>query len=292
MAWRWVSLCGLLLVWVGCSSQTDPAPSDGMDPSGMVGGSGDAMSSGGAAGAAAPTGAAPAPGDAPSRDAPVEGSTGGDPATSDAPSGIVPGADYFPLVDGAVWVYRHEGGTTWDEEVTMSTTRHAGMGAMEVRDTPGPSGSSTVAIFVRDGSQVRRVHKVVSTGATTDAVVDYTPGFVRFDDAWLGMGAGTSVTLSYQRVEADGAGMIVSQSDRSHTFEMMVAGATVTVPAGTFEGCLEIRRNRIRAAGVAPGAGDVKSFWFCPEVGKVKELDEGAGKTEELISCTLPGCSP
>jgi len=160
-----------------------------------------------------------------------------------------------------------------------------------VSDTPGPSGSRTVSIFVADGIQVLRVHKEIRTGATLDSVVDYTPGFARFDATWLEMAVGDAMDLGYRRVEVDGQGSLVSDEQRTHTYQVLGSDEQVTVPAGTFDHCVQVQRERVRPPGNAPAADDLTTFWFCPDVGKVKDVDVGTGKSEVLVSCSLPACN-
>jgi hypothetical protein len=64
----------------------------------------------------------------------------------------------------------------------------------------------------------------------------------------------------------------------------------VTVPAGTFDDCLRVRRVRVRGSASSNSSDDDdKVFWFCAGIGKVKELSEIGGGTEELVSCDIPG---
>jgi hypothetical protein len=64
---------------------------------------------------------------------------------------------------------------------------------------------------------------------------------------------------------------------------------SVSVPAGKFDDCMRVRRERIRGNPAKSADDDDKVFWFCPGIGKVKELSEIGGGTEELVSCKIPG---
>ena len=69
---------------------------------------------------------------------------------------------------------------------------------------------------------------------------------------------------------------------------IIISGAWVVVPAGSFTDCIQIRRSRMPPSNPVD-EGDQKLFWFCDGVGKVKEIDEIVLKMEVLVSCTVPG---
>jgi hypothetical protein len=116
------------------------------------------------------------------------------------------------------------------------------------------------------------------------ATAAYDPGFVRFDHAWVMRADGYEETLSYNRVERDAEGTVTANGARSHDYTIEAHDDTVTVPAGTFEDCLRVRRSRVRTGNAAPVEGDEDLFWFCPNVGKVREQDTVSLETEELVS--------
>lgn len=288
---------GLVAALLGCG-QEDPGTSDMAGAGGQPGslgagaaatpGGGTPAAGGGTAGTAG--GGAPAAGMGGAAGAPVAGTDGA------AGAGNVEqpvGADYYPLEDGAEWAYRHTGGSTpWTEVVTLRAIDQGGQPAFEMRDTPGPSGVRSVQVLVRQNGLTTRVHSEELTNDVTSAVIEYDPGFARFDDAWLAMAPGTSLTLDYRRVERDAAGALVTDEMRSHRYDMLAMGESVTVPAGTFNNCMNVRRQRMNGPGSTPMPGDIETFWFCPDVGKVKEVEDLSGKLEELESCSLPACAP
>ena len=61
-------------------------------------------------------------------------------------------------------------------------------------------------------------------------------------------GAGNVVDLSYQRVEHDVMGLVTADAQRTHIYNVISLQATVSVPAGTFDSCAEISRERVRPA--------------------------------------------
>lgn len=198
-------------------------------------------------------------------------------------------ADFFPMADGNRWVYRHTGAAYWEEKVTMSAAFSDGVPGFAVTDTPGPSGTFAQAFWVRAGPKVLRTHKDVLTGEHVDESVDYAPGFMRFDSDWLDREVGDVDLSEYRRTVVFSTVVpmpSLEPEDRAHQYTVLSTDEPVRVPAGDFEGCLKIRRQRIRGGEEAVGSADVKMFWFCPGVGKVKEMNlstPGEG-IEELLS--------
>jgi len=188
-----------------------------------------------------------------------------------------------------MWVYSHTGGSAaWTEEVSVRAIDFGGRAAFEMSDTPGPSGISTVQVVVLDGPRALRVHKQELDNTGLIAAMEYAPGFPRYDEGWHSLGQGGSMTFDYNRVEHDAAGALVSDEVRSHSYQLMSVTESISVPAGTFDDCFQVRRERLRVAGTTAGSGDIKTFWFCAGVGKVREREELSGKLEELVSCSLP----
>ena len=213
-----------------------------------------------------------------------------DPSAGEEAPARAPSDALYPLVDGAYWVYRHSGGSTgWDEEVHMRAVRFAGAPAMELRDTAGPSGGRSLSyLMTQESGATVRVHKQVYVRDNLESVVDYDPGFLRFEAQWAQQATGYSLERTYQRTASDLLGNVIADGPRTHRFTLVEHGVDVQVPAGSFSACLQVERMRIRAPDAVPADGDHKRFWFCPGVGKVKELDVGTGKTEELLRCHVP----
>lgn len=199
-----------------------------------------------------------------------------------------PELDFYPLVDGAEWLYRHGGGTAWDEEVTLSEVEYEGAPAFLLADSPGLDGTRSESILVRDATRVLRVHREEYTGDQLSLSADYVPGFLRFDRAWLEQDVGYSETSTYDRKEYDGLGQLVREGPRGHEYTLEAFPTSVEVLAGRFDGCLRVHRSRIRAVADPVMSGDEDQFWFCPGVGKVREFDRITGQSEELVSCSIP----
>jgi len=218
--------------------------------------------------------------DASEPDAMIDDDAGDEPPVEDTA--------YYPVTDGARWVYRHSGGSTWDEDVVLTHATHEGKPAFMLRDTSGPSGNRSETVLARVGSQIARVYREELNGDSLQATASYAPGFVRFDHAWVTRADGYVETLAYERVERDADGAITAEGERSHHYTIEAHDDTVEVPAGTFEDCLRVRRSRVRASTAAPVEGDEDLFWFCPGVGKVREQDTVSLESEELVSFDIP----
>ncbi len=219
-----------------------------------------------------------------------DGGLDGDAGREDA--GLVDSA-YYPLSDGASWVYRHSGGASdWDENVALEASEYEGAPAFRLTDTPGPSGKHSESVLTQVGNRVSRVYRDEYAGGALSLIAEYDPGFIRFDYAWTTRTAGFSEVISYSRVERDAQGTITAEGTRSHRYTVEAIAETITVPAGELHDCIRIRRERVRAAGVAAVEGDDDRFWFCPGIGKAREEDQVTLKKEELVSCDIPdgGC--
>lgn len=196
---------------------------------------------------------------------------------------------FYPIVDGAHWVYAHKGGSTdWQEEVDMEAVQGEA-GKFLIRDTPSPSGSRSESELSAVGTRIYRVFKKSFMGDQAAGTVAYDPGFARFDVTWPLLAPGCAEALMYGRKERDAADALVRDGDREHRFEVEQTEVTVEVDAGKFTDCIVIYRTKIRSAGSTAGEEDNKRYWFCAGVGKVKEEEETTNKTEELVSCEIPG---
>jgi hypothetical protein len=204
--------------------------------------------------------------------------------------GMTIDADYYPLTDGATWTYRHTGGSnTWDEVVMQTATEYEGAAAVLLVDNAGPSGTHSETVLQESGTRIARVFREEFTGTTLELTTEYDPGFVRFDRAWQDKAAGFSETIAYARVELDGAGQVTGEAERSHVYTVEALDDSVTVPAGTIEHCVKVRRARVRAMGEMAADDDEDLFWFCAGIGKVLEESVATGQKEELVSCNVPG---
>lgn len=195
----------------------------------------------------------------------------------------------YPLVPNSSWVYAHRGGSSpWEEEVRLSEQTIDGKKVLLLSDTPGPSGSRSESVLSIDDHVAYRVSKKVYVGDTLQYRSEYDPGFARHDLRWLLRDKGYTETRDYGRKEWDGDGTLTRDGERAHSFMVEEVNVSVSVPAGVFDGCFVIHRMRERGMD-DPSESDNKRYWYCPGVGKVKELEDDTGKLEELVSCDIPG---
>jgi hypothetical protein len=207
------------------------------------------------------------------------GSQDPDPPDASGPDEI--GADeikeYFPLIDGATWTYRHTklGEEVWNEVVTV----HA-MGDDEFRliDEPNRDGEVTEQLWRWVDSSVMRIERRELLLGELAVLTTYDPGFTRFDTSWTRVGA--RQTVSYTRNEQQ-LGEAPTTETRTQRFEVLDIHAQVTIDDQTYDDCLLVSRTR-------PDTGDVGHYWFAKGFGKVKELDPDSMTTEELIDYSVP----
>jgi hypothetical protein len=192
---------------------------------------------------------------------------------------------YFPLVDGGHWEYVSRtttGQVLGTEIVDASATTFEGQDALLFVDNPDQNGEWTESWISRQDTAARRIHKEIKDGNGTSMIVNYAPGFTRFDDAWTAIGA--MGELTYERTETDGLGLNPVVDTRGHSFDVTGIDQSVTVPAGTFN-CIAITRTR--TTGMT--AGEQVHFWYAPGVGKVKEERPADNRVEELTKVSIPG---
>ncbi|PRP92848.1 hypothetical protein ENSA5_46800 [Enhygromyxa salina] len=210
----------------------------------------------------------------------------GETADTDETGGTVDELNsFYPLVDGGQWSYvstNSMGQITGMDIVEATETTFAGEPAWDFVDNPNASGEWTRSTIARSGTVAARVHKEVMDANGTIMIVDYDPGFVRFDDAWDTVGSFEEIL--YDRTETDGDGLNPDYEPRGHSFEVIAVDQEVTVPAGTFN-CVQIER--VRTVGTT--AGETVMFWYAPGIGKVREERPEDGEVEELVSVSIPG---
>jgi hypothetical protein len=222
---------------------------------------------------------------------PGDGPNSGDEKDAgETPAGSV-AEDYYPMVAGSTLIYRHSGDTTpWDDKTEVSDTADwKGSEAYLTKGSPDQKGETSENTIIRTGSKVLRAHKQEFKAGVAQGTVDYEPGFLRFDSAWTKVAEGHAEQVSYKRIEKTAAGSVIAEDNREHTFTVEKLHESVTVPAGKFDDCMRVRRERIRGNAANSSDDDDKVFWFCPGIGKVKELSEIGAGTEELVSCKIPG---
>jgi hypothetical protein len=204
----------------------------------------------------------------------------------DDPPGEAPGGDasatagefLLPWATGNSWTYQ----VTEDGEVTTKVTT---VGAVEPVMGSGPNQAvlanrtvttkgerdETVSWQERVGDRVIR-HREQSFKASTgelDVEEHWDPHKLHIDGSAERIVAGAHWTESYAETKSLGAGGTTS-AQRTDQWSVKAADEEVTVPAGTF-----------RAVVFEKKSTDIKTYWYAPGVGKVKET---GGQTEELVS--------
>ena len=187
--------------------------------------------------------------------------------------------EYFPLVDGGSWTYRHSHPINgeWLEEVTMTAVNHEGTPSYLVKDSSTLDDEFSEQIWQTIGTGIFRVYREQFTGNDLMLRVTYDPGFLRFDAEW--QAPGTVVNNGYRREETN-AGGTVSAAIREQKFTVLETGVSVDVEAGTFDDCLLVERERA-------DNGKLKRYWYARGVGKVREENPTTQAQEELVSSSL-----
>jgi hypothetical protein len=192
---------------------------------------------------------------------------------------------FFPLTPGTRWEYRaetDEGTETIVVEVLSATRDVNGVAATVVRDRVYLEGSlieDTYDWFAQDaagnvwylGEDTKEVEngQVVGTEGSWEWGRDGAlPGVIMWADPSAHVGE--SYRQEYYRGEAEDWGKVVALDE------------SVTVPAGTFTGCVKTEDwNALER-----GSREIK--YYCPQRGTVLETGPGGGGRVELVSLTRP----
>jgi hypothetical protein len=188
---------------------------------------------------------------------------------------------FFPLKPGTVYTYRGStdaGDESETIEVTHSTRVLMGVTTVEVLDTVLVNGA--LQEFTHDWYAQDLQGNVWYFGEDTK---DYSGGVVSTEGSWL---AGVDGGLPGVIMEANPQlGDVYRQEYLKHVAEDMgevvSLDGTVTVPFGTFSGCV-VTKDSSRL--------DKKSYeykWYAHGIGLVKSMDVvGGSDVEELVSVT------
>ncbi|HEU5077230.1 MAG TPA: hypothetical protein VFU02_23725 [Polyangiaceae bacterium] len=192
-----------------------------------------------------------------------------------------PDADYYPMRDGLVSVYRHSNKGGWDETVTLTAL---GDDRFSEVDSPSPDGERTESVQEVDAAgRVWRIEKHDYVDDELDISVEYEPGFIRFDPAWLALQPNESVRMAYERTETAAGDTPDPARERAHIYTSQ-GYESVTVLDRTYHDCLVIQRQRDYEDTQGNAEDEEKQFYFAPDVGKVLEVNLDSGHTEELVS--------
>lgn len=196
----------------------------------------------------------------------------------------IEGDDYFPTTVGSHWEYDdvHDGVTerlfkamadcapdlTFDDcatgqPMTFQAVAYESTGSNNAEET------GTSYLIRRDDGFYRIRQDQQDAGEPEPEVVrTYSPGFFRFPRGPLDLG--TSWDSSHRRCEDDTTVDPPTHTESDKSYHWQVEGVeTITVPAGTFEDAVRLRR-------VTAGSNETKLYWYARGVGKILEqLVEG-----------------
>lgn len=191
---------------------------------------------------------------------------------------------HYPLIAGSRWEYSvvdASGVELRKEIVTASrdkSVKDSDITQIILEDNANSEGLRTRAKIRRIKTGAFRIHKDILRGEEVEESVEYDPGFVRFDEAWLKLSIGAHKDYGYERASS----LESKEEQRGHRYVLKSKKVKVRVPAGVFD-TVHIIRERLTGA----SQGEKVEYWFAPGVGKVRELRPATGKEELLESYEL-----
>ncbi len=186
---------------------------------------------------------------------------------------------YFPLAPGTTWTYlENSGGLTATNIVTVTRDTKLVMGVtcVVVRDTVSLKGrlaEETYNCFAQ--------HKDGSVWHFAAASREISPGGrVSTEGSWEAgvKGAEPGVVMPAEPKPGKPYRQQYARNIAENMAQIVATNETVTVPAGTFTGCVKTKEWSMLEAGTG-------LKWYAPGVGLVKEIAT-AGDTVVLISIT------
>ncbi len=187
----------------------------------------------------------------------------------------------LPFKEGNTWTYRVTDGdevftkvnVIEGEEPVGGSGPNKDVLAHRVTTTKKDGTDKTVSWQKQEGNVVLRYRE--QSFAKGDGALNleehWTPHRLRVDSSPEHTTAGASWLESYDETKLP-VGGTPSTAPRRDRWTVQETGATVTVPAGTFDDAIVL---------VKSGTSTQKTYWFVPGVGKVKET---GGQVEELVS--------
>jgi hypothetical protein len=193
---------------------------------------------------------------------------------------------YLPLSVGAVWTYydidlnTNLKGNTRSEVKRLENVGGSDSGVMAYRVESTTLDGRTVNWQLDEGRTITRLREqFFDLSGVILSDYDFMPHKVRLDETAPHQVVGAKWTENYNAV----AELFTSAKNQtlSYTVNWSVESLddTITVPAGTFTGCLRVRR--LEPGGVEPD----RTYWFARHVGKVKEV---GSVSKELTSYYIP----
>jgi hypothetical protein len=206
-------------------------------------------------------------------------------ATGGVDAATVLTGDILPWAAGNSWTYR----VTDNNVVTTKVTSlgaapevvggigpHKDEMAFKVVTTKGADGTDeTISWQARVGDKIIR-YREQSFSASTGALEleeHWDPYKLHIDGTAEHRSTGTAWIEDYMETKLPVGGQPATAEQRD-PWTVDIAIQSITVPAGTFDAIVFQKA----------GGGSLKTYWYVPGVGKVKET---GGQTEELVSFQL-----
>ena len=202
-------------------------------------------------------------------------------------AGPGPVSRYLPLAVGATWTY-HEVDTATGFSAERVTTveafedvgpSHPGMQAFRVRVDKLYDSSTFWEGYQGDLTVRYRNDDFGASGALVERQSN-APARLKLDESAAHLSPGTVYTLTWLETSTDASGLSSSQN-KTEQWSVIAARERVTVPLGTFDDVLHVRRLNTESAALK-----TKDYWYVRGIGKIKEL--GGGQSEELTAYTTP----
>jgi len=195
---------------------------------------------------------------------------------------------YLPLAVGATWTYHETDvvtGETGDRTTTVEAYEDVGPshpGARSFRVRVEKLDATTVYWEGHQGDLTVRYRSddYALDGHLVDRAIN-APRRMKLDESAEHLVQGASYVLTWLETTIDITGTSSSEP-RTERWDVISTSERVTVPAGSFDDALHIRRTNTESS-----RQKYKEYWYVRGIGKVKEL--GGGQTEELIAYTTPG---
>ncbi len=190
----------------------------------------------------------------------------------------------LPWAVGNAWTYRvTEDGAVSTKVTTIMEQQPVGGGgpnaeieAYKVITTKRNGADHTDSWQAPDGDRVLRYREQSFSASTGDLELEeyWEPHKLHVDWSPEHLVEGASWLEQYEETKLP-VGDTASQSTRRDRWTVKARAETVTVPAGTSENAVALQK---------VGADTLKTYWYVPGVGKVKET---GGQTEELMEYEL-----
>jgi hypothetical protein len=287
------ALAGVIGV-AGCGSEDPGDPANGGSggsQTGTGGGGGSSGGTGGSGGTSATGGSGGGASTGGSGGGAATGGTGG--GTGGMGGGTTPGASMFPLAVGNTWTYQVKGsdGTFTKTQRVDPMERVGGAGphkdkmAYKLTTTKGdgPTADKTVSWQAWDGTKLVR-YREVTYAIGTDRVsgeFHWNPPRLRYDSSKTG-----KWTEMFDEFELDLTRTPATPKACSPTCAKMEGWtllATATVPV-TIGGKATPIQNCAKVQKVGNSMESEKTYWFCPGIGKVREVGKPGSSQEEVLT--------